>query len=158
MLQKIKDRQKAMIFSKKKEFENNLCMVLSSHGYSPDIVTEVDELIEKIIDYKPPLLIADIELLPEFPEQILAIFQKARKTPTFLIIDDLKHKEKLYRYVEYSDDILRIPFFNENIYYEIKKAVNHNQLIQDNQFYQGLFFMLKLISPLLLLLVFILTV
>ena len=158
MLQKVKDRHKALIFSQLKEFENDICMVLSSHGYSPDIVADANEMIEKILDYKPPLLIAEIALLPDFPAQILAVFLKARKTPVFLIIDDSKHKEKLNRYVEYSDDILRIPFFKDNIYYDIKKAVNHNQLIQDNQFYKGMFFMLKLIIPLLLLLVFILTV
>ncbi|MCL1945974.1 MAG: hypothetical protein FWF51_02320 [Chitinivibrionia bacterium] len=158
MLQKIKDRRKALIFSKMREFEDDICLVLSSHGYSPEIVTNIDDVTEKILDYKPPLFIAEIALLPEFPAQILAIFQKARKTPTFLIIDDSKNKEKLNRYVEYSDDILRVPLIDDNIYYKIRKAVNHNELIQDNQYYQGMFFMLKLISPLLLLLVFILTV
>jgi DNA-binding response OmpR family regulator len=158
MLKKVKDRRKALILSKTKEIENDICMILSSHGYSPDITTEYDTIIEKMIYHQPPLFIADIALLPEFPAQLISIFSKARKTPTFLIIDDLKSKEKLNRYMEYSDDILRIPLGDDNLYYKIKKAVNHNEVIQDNQYYQGIFLMLKLMSPLLLLLVFIITV
>lgn len=157
MLLKVKDRQKVLIFSQKKEIENDLSMILSSHGYSPDIVSNFDEAKEKMIYYKPSLFISDIELLPDFPAKILSIFTTMRKTPTFLIIDDGKSKEKLKKYAEYSDDILKIPFSDDNIYYKIKKAISHNELIHDNHYYQGMFLMLKLVSPLLILLVFIIT-
>jgi DNA-binding NtrC family response regulator len=157
MLQKVKDRQKVLILSLKKEIENDISMILSSHGYAPDITSETEIAKEKMIYYKPSLFIADIELLPEFPVQLLSIFTKARKTPTFLIIDDSKFKEKLNKYAEYSDDILKFPFTDDNIYYKINKAVQHNKLIHDNHYYQGMFLMLKLMSPLLVLLAFIIT-
>ncbi|MCL2844144.1 MAG: hypothetical protein FWE23_01640 [Chitinivibrionia bacterium] len=157
MLQKVKDRRKTVILSKTKEIENDLCMILSSHGYAPDLVSTFEDAAEKIIYYKPPLFIADIELLPEFPNQIMKLFQKARKTPAFLIIDNSKHVEKLNRYVEFTDDILRVPFAEDSIYYKIKKAVLHNEIAQDNQYYLGMLLMLKLISPVLLLIVLIIT-
>jgi DNA-binding NtrC family response regulator len=157
MLQKVKDRRKVLILSEKKEIENDICMILSSHGYSPDITEDFDEAREKILYYKPSLFLANIKLLPEFPSQLLSIFTKARKNPTFLLIDNGKHKEQLNKYIEYSDDILRIPFSDDNLYYKIKKAVSHNELIHDNQYYQGMFLMLKLMSPLFILLAFIIT-
>jgi DNA-binding NtrC family response regulator len=158
MLQKVKDRRKVLILSDIKEIENDIYMVLSSHGYSPEVTGNIDDIQEKIIYYKPPLFIAHVALLPDFPVKILKFFTKARKTPTFLIIDDGKSKEKLDRYTEYSDDILRLPFSDDNLYYKIKKAVNHNEILQDNQYYQGIFLILKLMSPILILLVFIITV
>ena len=157
MLQKVKDRQKVLILSEKKEVENDISMILSSHGYSPDITADFDKAKEKMLYYKPSLFIADAALLPDFPAKILSIFIKARKTPTFLIIDDGNYKEKLNKYAEYSDDILRTPFGDDNIHYKIKKAVLHNDLIHDNHYYQGMFLMGKLIAPLLVLLVFIIT-
>jgi DNA-binding response OmpR family regulator len=157
MLQKVKDRRKALIFSQTKEIENDICMLLSSHGYSPDLTADYEEIVEKLVYYKPPLIIADISLLPEFPAQLVSVFTKARKTPTFLIIDDSKYKEKLSRYMEYADDILRFPFGGDNLYYKIKKAVNHNEVVQDNQYYKGMFLIMKLMSPLLLLLAMIVT-
>jgi len=157
MLQKVKDRRKVLILSEKKEVENDICMILSSHGYSPDITADLDRAKEKMVYYKPSLFIADVTLLPDFPVEILTTFTIARKTPTFLIIDDGKSKEKLNKYAEYSDDILRIPFGDDNIYYKIKKAVSHNDLIHDNHYYQGMFLLLKLMTPLLILLAFIVT-
>jgi len=157
MLQKIKDRRKAVILSKTKEIENDICMILSSHGYSPDLVDNYDEATEKIIYYKPPLLIADIGLLPDFPIQLINVFQKARKTPAFLIIDNVKSIEKLNRYIEFTDDILRLPFTEDNIYYKIRKAVLHNEIMQDNQYYLGMHLVLKLIFPILLMIVLIIT-
>lgn len=157
MLQKVKDRRKVLILSEKKEVENDICMILSSHGYSPDITADLNKAKDKMVYYKPSLFIADISLLPDFPLEILSVFTKARKTPTFLIIDDGKSKEKLNKYAEYSDDILRIPFGDDNIYYKIKKAVLHNDLIHDNHYYQGMFLILKLVVPLLVVLTFIIT-
>ena len=157
MLQKVKDRQKVLILSEKKEIENDISMILSSHGYSPDITANFEKAKEKMLYYKPSLFIADAALLPDFPAQILSIFIKARKTPTFLIIDDGNNKNKLNKYAEYSDDILRIPFVDDNVNYKIKKAVLHNELVHDNHYYQGMFLMLKLIAPLLILLGFIVT-
>ena len=157
MLQKVKDRRKAIILSKTKEIENDICMILSSHGYSPDFVSTYDDAVEKVIYYKPPLFIADIELLPEFPNKIMKLFQKARKTPAFLIIDKQKSVEKLNRYIEFTDDVLRIPFAEDNIYYKIKKAVHNNEIMQDNQYYLGMLLMLKLIAPILLLIILIIT-
>jgi len=157
MLQKVKDRQKVLILSEKKEIENDISMILSSHGYLPNITSDLDDAKERMLYYKPSLFIADIELLPNFPAKILSLFTKARKTPTFLIIDDGSSKEKLNKYAEYSDDILRFPFGDDNIYYKIKKAVLHNDLIHDNHYYQGMFLIMKLMAPLLVLLVFIIT-
>lgn len=157
MLQKVKDRQKALILSKEKELENDICMVLSSHGYSIDITENENEAREKVIYYKPSLFVADIALLPEYPAVILSIFNKARKIPTFLIIDNGKSKERLNRYLEHGDEILQIPLSEDNLYHKIKKAVNHNKIIQDNHYYEGIFLILKLMSPLLILLMFIIT-
>jgi DNA-binding response OmpR family regulator len=158
MLQKVKDRNKVLIFSNRKEIENDIFMVLSSHGYSIDLTSDINEACDTIIYYKPALFVADIDLLPSFPAQLLAVFTKARKTPTFLIIDNEKSKEKLSRYLEYSDDIIRVPFNEENLYYKITKAVNNNKIICDNQYYQGIFLILKLMIPLLILIVFLITV
>jgi len=158
MLQKIKDRNKVLILSKEKEIENDIFMVLSSHGYSIDLICDVEEARDKLIYYKPELFIADINLLPDYPAKLLAIFTKARKTPTFLIIDDEKSKEKLSKYLECCNDVLKIPFNEENLYYKIRKAVNYSKIIGDNQYYEGMFLILKLMAPLLVLMVFLITV
>jgi len=158
MLQKVKDRNKVLILSREKEIENDIFMVLSSHGYSIDLICDIEEAKEKLVYYKPALFIADINLLPNYPAKLLAIFTKARKTPTFLIIDDEKSKEKLDKYLEYCNDILKIPFNEENLYYKIRKAVNYSKIISDNQYYEGMFLILKLMAPLLVLIVFLITV
>ena len=157
MLQKVKDRQKVLILSKEKEIENDLHMVLSAHGYSIDITEDENDARERMFYYKPSLFVADITLLPEYPAVILAIFNKARRVPTFLIVDNGKSKEKLNRYLEYSDEILQIPFSEDNLYHKIKKAVNYNKIIHDNNYYEGMFILLGLITPLIILLVFIIT-
>jgi len=158
MLQKVKDRNKVLILSKKKEIENDIFMVLSSHGYSIDLTSDIEEAKEKLIYYKPALFIADINLLPNYPAKLLAIFTKARKTPTFLVIDDEKSKEKTGKYLEYCNDVLKIPFNDENLYYKIEKAVNYSRIISDNQYYKGMFLMLKLMTPILVLIIFLITV
>ena len=157
MLQKVKDRQKVLILSKEEKIESNICMVLSSHGYSIDVTDDKNEAEERVVYYKPSLFVADVDLLPEYPEKLISIFNKARKIPTFLIIDDGKSKEKLNKYLEYSDEILRVPFNEENLHHKIKKAVNHNKIIHDNQYYEGMFLMFKLVAPLFILLMFIIT-
>jgi len=158
MLQKVKDRNKVLILSKEKEIENDIFMVLSSHGYSIDLICNIEEAKEKLIYYKPALFIADIGLLPNYPAKLLAIFTKARKTPTFLIIDDEKSKENLNKYLEYCNDILKFPFNEENLYYKIQKAVNYSKIISDNHYYEGMFLVLKLMAPLLIVLGFLITV
>ncbi|MDR0304949.1 MAG: hypothetical protein LBH98_09340 [Chitinispirillales bacterium] len=157
MLQKVKDRQKVLILSKEKEIENDICIILSSHGYSIDITENEIEAEEKIIYYKPSIFIADINLLPEYPEKILSVFNKARKIPTFLIIEDGKLKEKQNRFLEYSDEILQFPFNEDNLYHKIKKAVNYNRIVHDNEYYEGIFLVIKLFFPLLVLFLFVIT-
>jgi DNA-binding NtrC family response regulator len=157
MLQKVKDRNKVLILSKYKEIENDIFMILSSQGYSVDILKDADEAREKIIYYKPTLYIVDIDFLPNYPEKLLAIFTRAKKIPTFLIIDNEKFKEKLNRYLEYCDDILQLPFSEDNLYYKIKKAANYSKIVSDNQYYQGLFLMFKLMAPFLILIIFLMT-
>lgn len=155
MLGKIKSRQRVLLFSTVPTVNDNIFMLLTSHEYVVDVVFDYAVVCEKLVHYKPAIFIADVDLIPEHPEELMNIFVKAKKRPVFLLINRDETSNKVQIYLNYcTDDVLTIPFHADKLYRKVRRAVIYNRMQNDIQYYSGMVFILKLIIPILLILMF----
>ncbi len=132
-------------------------MLLSSHGYFVDSSSTFEETSEKIINYKPSIFIADAELLPQTPYSVTEVFNKAKKHPVFLLINHGEELTSTKRYLDYGiDDLLTIPFSADKLYRKVKRAADYNRMQHLVEYHSGMLFMLKLIIPLILIIIYLL--
>lgn len=147
----VKNRHRVILYAKDNDILNNIQMLLSSHGYLVDTVKSFEDLSARMINYKPSILIADVDLLPESTLLINDVFNKAKKKPVFLIINSGEDNLSTQRYLKYGvDDILTIPFNGDKLYRKVKRAAEYNHMQHLVEYHSGMLFMLKLISPIIL--------
>lgn len=155
MINKIKNRNRVLIFSDSSSDVNNIQMSLSSHGYLVDNVSNFEEATKKMINYKPSIFIADVDLLPVTPYSVTQIFNKAKKHPVFLLINRGENKKNTKVYLDYGvDDLLTIPFSADKLYRKVKRAADYNRMQHLIEYHSGMLFMLKLITPIILLTIY----
>ncbi len=158
MVQKVKNRHRVLLLSQDSHNSNDIFMLLSSHGYLVDVVATFEAASLKILNYKPSIFIADIALLPPMPQETIEVFNEARKHPVFLLINDDEKSPIVQSYLESSvDDLLTMPMEADKLYHKVKRAANYNRMQHEIAYHSGIVFMLKLIIPILMVIVFILT-
>ncbi len=155
MQQKFKNRHRVLLASPDKSITDNVHMLLSSHGYYVDTASSYDELEEKMINYKASILIADVELLPTNPLILSQLYNTAKKKPVQLLIDRDENAPIVQEYLRTGiDDLLTIPFDADKLYRKVKRAAEYNRMQHDIEYHSGMLFILKLILPLFIAIVF----
>lgn len=158
MLNKVKNRHRVLLASADKKIIDNVLMLLSSHGYFVDTATTFDELADKMVNYKPSILITDVELLPSNPMVMNQLFNKAKKRPVQLLIDRDESAQIVREYLFSGvDDLLTIPFDAAKLYRKVKRAAEYNRMQHEIEYHSGMLFILKMMIPIIITIVFILT-
>lgn len=158
MINKVKNRHWVLIFSDRSDMVNNIQMLLSSHGYLVDLAESFDEATEKMINYKPSIFIADVDRLPTIPYSVTDVFNKAKKHPVFLLINNSENSKKTKMYLDYGvDDLLTIPFTADKLYRKVKRAAAYNRMQHEIEYHSGMLFILKLIFPLIIIFMYLLS-
>jgi DNA-binding NtrC family response regulator len=158
MLQKVKNRHRVLLASPDKQITDNVLMLLSSHGYFVDTAEDYDTLAEKMVNYKPSILIADVEILPANPLVLSQLYNKAKKRPVQLLIDRDENAPIVQEYLHTGiDDLLTIPFDSNKLYRKVKRAAEYNRMQHDIEYHSGMLFILKMMLPLFLAIVFFLS-
>lgn len=155
MLQKVKNRHRVLLASPDKHITDNVLMLLSSHGYYVDTASDYSELSEKMVNYKPSILIADVELLPPNPMQLNQLFNLAKKKPVQLLIDRDENAPIVREYLHSGiDDLLTIPFDSSKLYRKVKRAAEYNRMQHDIEYHSGMLFILKMMLPIFIVIIF----
>lgn len=153
---KVKNRRRILLFCKDPKSRNDVVMLLSSHNYLVDIVENYEDLKFRMVNYKPSLLIADVDLLPRDSHEMLELFSKARKKPVFLLINSNENSNRVKSYIDQVDDLLTMPIDADKMYRKVTRAANYNKMQHDIEYHSGIVFILKLLIPILMLLAFML--
>lgn len=155
MLQKVKNRHRVLLASPDKSITDNVLMLLSSHGYFVDTACDYQQLSEKMVNYKPSILIADVELLPTNPMQLAQLFNLAKKKPVQLLIDRDENAPIVREYLHSGiDDLLTIPFDSNKLYRKVKRAAEYNRMQHDIEYHSGMLFILKMMLPIFIVIIF----
>lgn len=154
----VKNRHRVLLASSDKHITDNVLMLLSSHGYFVETAETYEILSEKMINYKPSILIADVELLPTNPMVLTQLFNQAKKKPVQLLIDRDESAPIVKEYLHSGiDDLLTIPFDANKLYRKVKRAAEYNRMQHDIEYHSGMSFILKMMIPIVIAIVFFLT-
>jgi len=158
MPNKVKNRHRVLLASPDKKIIDNVLMLLSSHGYFVETAVSYDELADKMVNYKPSILIADVEVLPANPMTLSELFNMAKKRPVQLLIDRDENAPIVREYLFSGvDDLLTIPFDASKLYRKVKRAAEYNRMQHEIEYHSGMLFILKMMIPIIITIVFILT-
>lgn len=116
------------------DFAENCSMMLESHGYDVNVVSDGMEALKKIRESQPELLISDCSM-PNMGGLELSAKVKARpgegQFPVLLMSGSLKCQ--VAPGMSY-DGFLRKPFLAEDLLLEVRKLIaNHMSLIQNKK-------------------------
>lgn len=157
-MKKVKNRHRVLLFCEDQLVTNDVLMLLSSHGYLVDTADNYEEVCAKLLNYKHSILIADVDQLPEDPNTVFNLFRKARKSPVFLLINRLNSVEKIRAYLDAGvDDLLSMPIDADKLYRKVKRAAEYNRMQHEIEYHSGMVFILKMLIPVLMTIVFIIT-
>jgi len=158
MLRTVKNRHRVLLASSDKHITDNVLMLLSSHGYFVDTAMTYDEVSEKMVNYKPSILIIDVDLLPSNPATLMQLYNKAKKKPVQLLIDRDESAPIVKEYLHSGiDDLLTVPFDADKLYRKVKRAADYNRMQHEIEYHSGMLFMLKMMIPIIISIMFILT-
>lgn len=157
-MKKVKNRHRVLLFCEDQLVTNDVLMLLSSHGYLVDIASSYDDVSTKLINYKHSIFIADVDQLPDDPNSVINLFRKARKSPVFLLINRLNSVDKIRSYLDSGvDDLLSMPIDADKLYRKVKRAAEYNRMQHEIEYHSGMVFILKMLIPVLMTIVFIIT-
>lgn len=157
-MKKVKNRHRVLLFCEDQLVTNDVLMLLSSHGYLVDTADSYDEVCSKLINYKHSIFLADVDQLPEDPDVVYNLFRKARKSPVFLLINRLNSVELIRAYLDAGvDDLLSMPIDADKLYRKVKRAAEYNRMQHEIEYQSGMVFILKMLIPVLMTIVFIIT-
>ncbi len=154
----MKNRHRVLLFCEDTVVANDVLMLLSSHGYLVDNASDYDEVCAKLINYKHSIIIADVDQLPDDPTHVQQLFRKARKSPVFLLINRQNSADKIRAYLDNGvDDLLSMPIDADKLYRKVKRAAEYNRMQHEIEYHSGMVFILKMLIPVLMTIVFIVT-
>lgn len=157
-MRKVKNRHRVLLACKDKKITNNVLMLLSSHNYFVELADSYSELESKMVSYKPSILIADVNLLPQNPMVLQLLFNKAKKKPVQLLIEDNENQPIVKDYLKYGvDDLLTVPFDAAKLYRKVKRAAEYNQMQHSLEYHSGMFFMFLLSLPILITIIYLIS-
>ena len=127
-------------------------------GLTGGIGSGKSTVLQLFQDLGAQIFIADVDQLPNDPNTVINLFRKARKSPVFLIINRLNSIDKIRSYLDSGvDDLLTMPIDADKLYRKVKRAAEYNRMQHEIEYHSGMVFILKMLIPVLMTIVFIIT-
>jgi DNA-binding NtrC family response regulator len=141
-------RTRLLVISKDEAMRNSLVTLLTGYGYFVDYVENRHDGLRKFRENKHAIAIVDVHTLPRVPAHFFRAFRIYKRNPIIVIAANDEEMPRVYPYLcRDVYDILQLPLKMEYLDFTLKRLVEHNRLMKNNEFLKMLLLMLALIAP-----------
>ena len=150
-------RTRLLVISKDEAMRNSLVTLLTGYGYFVDYVENRHDGLRKFRENKHAIAIVDVHTLPRVPAHFFRAFRIYKRNPIIVIAANDEEMPRVYPYLcRDVYDILQLPLKMEYLDFTLKRLVEHNRLMKNNEFLKMLLLMLALIAPIWITLIYVL--